>query len=161
LADRKAALARPETRVDRQAVALAAVEGRSTEEKTEGCPDTCVRFPNPASKQHIVEGGRPFDQLIEQGQLEPLQGAKLEVSQAKGGVLVNDIEILKPDIVADNGAIHVIGGLRAPEKQIKPALNSSNEESPRRRENGDLASTAPAVTRTGLPARSRHPSACL
>jgi len=49
-------------------------------------------------KQHIVEGRTPFDQLIEQGQLEPLQGAKLEVSHAKGGVLVNDIEILKPDI---------------------------------------------------------------
>jgi uncharacterized surface protein with fasciclin (FAS1) repeats len=67
-------------------------------------------------KQHIVEGRKPFDQLIEQGQLEPLQGAKLEVSQAKGGVLVNDIEILEPDIMADNGVIHVIGGLLVPEK---------------------------------------------
>jgi hypothetical protein len=32
-------------RVDRQAIALSAVEGRSTEEKTEDCPDSCVKFP--------------------------------------------------------------------------------------------------------------------
>jgi uncharacterized surface protein with fasciclin (FAS1) repeats len=31
-------------------------------------------------------------------------------------VLVNDTEILKPDIMADNSVIHVIGGLLAPEK---------------------------------------------
>jgi uncharacterized surface protein with fasciclin (FAS1) repeats len=53
----------------------------------------------------------PFDQLMEQERLETLQGAKLEVSTAKGGVLVNDVEVLKPDIMADNGVIHVIGGL--------------------------------------------------
>jgi uncharacterized surface protein with fasciclin (FAS1) repeats len=62
-------------------------------------------------KQYIVEGKMPFEQLAEQKQLETLQGAKLEVSTAKGGVLVNDIEVLKPDIVADNDVIHVIGGL--------------------------------------------------
>ena len=43
-----------------------------------------------------------------------MQGATLEVSTAKGGVLVNDIEVLKPDIAADNGVIHVIGGLLTP-----------------------------------------------
>jgi uncharacterized surface protein with fasciclin (FAS1) repeats len=66
-------------------------------------------------KHYIVEGRMPFDQLVDQEQLETMQGAKLEVSTAKGGVLVNDIEVLKPDIVADNGVIHVIGGLLAPE----------------------------------------------
>jgi uncharacterized surface protein with fasciclin (FAS1) repeats len=66
-------------------------------------------------KQYIVEGEIPFDQLADQEQLETLQGAKLEVSTAKGGVLVNDIEVLKPDIVADNGVIHVIGGILAPQ----------------------------------------------
>ena len=62
-------------------------------------------------KHHIVEGRMPFDQLMEQEQLETLQGAKLEVSAAKGGVLVNDVEILQPDIMAENGVIHVIGGI--------------------------------------------------
>lgn len=62
-------------------------------------------------KQYIVEGVMPFGQLMEQEQLETLQGANLEINAAKGGVLVNDIEVLEPDIMADNGVIHVIGGL--------------------------------------------------
>jgi uncharacterized surface protein with fasciclin (FAS1) repeats len=66
-------------------------------------------------KQYIVEGEIPFDQLADQEQLQTLQGATLEVSTAKGGVLVNDIEVLKSDIVADNGVIHVIGGLLTPQ----------------------------------------------
>jgi uncharacterized surface protein with fasciclin (FAS1) repeats len=52
---------------------------------------------------------------MKQEKLETRQGAKLDVSTAKGGVLVNDIEVLKPDIMADNGVIHVIGGLLTPE----------------------------------------------
>jgi uncharacterized surface protein with fasciclin (FAS1) repeats len=52
---------------------------------------------------------------MEQEQLETLQGAKLDVSPAKGGILVNKVEVLKPDIMADNGVIHVIGGLLTPE----------------------------------------------
>ena len=63
---------------------------------------------------YIVKGRMPFDQLLEQEKLETLQGAQLDVSTAKGGVLVNNIEVLKPDIMADNGVIHVIGGLLAP-----------------------------------------------
>jgi uncharacterized surface protein with fasciclin (FAS1) repeats len=66
-------------------------------------------------KQYVVEGSMPLDQLMEQEKLETLQGAELDVTPAKGGVLVNDIEVLKPDIVADNGVIHVIGGLLTPE----------------------------------------------
>ncbi|MCC2665922.1 MAG: Nex18 symbiotically induced protein [Geminicoccaceae bacterium] len=54
-------------------------------------------------KHYIVEGRMT------------LQGTKLDVSAAKGGVLVNKIEVLKPDIMADNGVIHVIGGLLTPE----------------------------------------------
>ena len=66
-------------------------------------------------KHYIVEGKMPFDQLMDQELLETLQGAKLEVSAAKGGVLVNEIEVLKPDIVAENSVIHVIGGVFTPE----------------------------------------------
>ena len=65
-------------------------------------------------KHYIVQGRLPFDQLMKQEQLETLEGAKLEVSAAKGGVLVNDIEVLQPDIMADDGVIHVIGGLLTP-----------------------------------------------
>jgi uncharacterized surface protein with fasciclin (FAS1) repeats len=66
-------------------------------------------------KNYIVEGRIPFEKLVEQEQLETLQGTKLDISAAKGGVLVNNIEVLKPDITADNAVIHVIGGLLTPE----------------------------------------------
>jgi uncharacterized surface protein with fasciclin (FAS1) repeats len=66
-------------------------------------------------KHYIVKGKMSFDQLMQQEQLETLQGAKLDVSPAKGGILVNKVEVLKPDIMADNGVIHVIGGLLTPE----------------------------------------------
>ena len=33
---------------------------------------------------------------MEQEKLDTLQGAQLDVSTAKGGVLLNDIEVLKP-----------------------------------------------------------------
>jgi uncharacterized surface protein with fasciclin (FAS1) repeats len=65
-------------------------------------------------KHYIVKGRMPFDQLMEHEELESLQGTKLDVTAAKGGVLVNSIEILKPDITADDGVIHVIGGLLTP-----------------------------------------------
>jgi uncharacterized surface protein with fasciclin (FAS1) repeats len=66
-------------------------------------------------KHYIVEGRMTSDQLMQQEKLETLQGAKLDVSAAKGGVLVNEIEVLKPDIVAENSVIHVIGGVFTPE----------------------------------------------
>jgi uncharacterized surface protein with fasciclin (FAS1) repeats len=66
-------------------------------------------------KHYIVEGRIPVDHLMEQEQLETLEGAQLDVSTGKGGVLVNDIEVLQPDIMAENGVIHVIGGLLTPE----------------------------------------------
>ncbi len=62
-------------------------------------------------KAHIVEGELPFEELIKQEKLETLGGTELQVTSAKGGVLVNDIEVLHSDITADNGVIHVIGGL--------------------------------------------------
>jgi uncharacterized surface protein with fasciclin (FAS1) repeats len=75
-------------------------------------------------KQYIVAGSMPLDQLVEQEKLKTLQGTTLDVNAAKGGVLVNDIEVLKPDIVADNGVIHVIGGLLTPE----PAAQTGTEQ---------------------------------
>jgi uncharacterized surface protein with fasciclin (FAS1) repeats len=62
-------------------------------------------------KQYVVVGSMPMDQLLKQEKVETLQGATLDVSSAKGGALVNKIEVLEPDIMADNGVIHVIGGL--------------------------------------------------
>jgi uncharacterized surface protein with fasciclin (FAS1) repeats len=75
-------------------------------------------------KQYMVEGKMPMDQLMEHEKVKTLHGTTLDVNTAKGGVLVNNIEVLKPDITADNGVIHVIGGLLTP----KPADKTGTEQ---------------------------------
>ena len=75
-------------------------------------------------KQHIVEGKVPLEQLVDQEQLETLEGAKLDVVSAKDGALVNGIEILESDVTADNGVIHIVGGLLT----AKPAGETGTEE---------------------------------
>jgi uncharacterized surface protein with fasciclin (FAS1) repeats len=75
-------------------------------------------------KQHIVEGKVPLEQLVDQEELETLEGAKLDVVSAKGGALVNGIEILESDVTADNGVIHIVGGLLT----AKPAGATGTEE---------------------------------
>jgi uncharacterized surface protein with fasciclin (FAS1) repeats len=60
---------------------------------------------------YIVEGELPFEELIKREKVETIGGTELEVTSAKGGILVNEIEVVDSDIAADNGVIHVIGGL--------------------------------------------------
>jgi hypothetical protein len=65
-----------------------------------------------------------LEQLVEQEKLETLEGAKLDVVSAKDGALVNGIEILESDVTADNGVIHIVGGLLT----AKPAGETGTEE---------------------------------
>ena len=75
-------------------------------------------------KEHIVEGEVPLEKLVDQEELETLEGAKLEIVSAKDGALVNGIEILESDVTADNGVIHIVGGLLT----AKPTGETGNEE---------------------------------
>jgi uncharacterized surface protein with fasciclin (FAS1) repeats len=75
-------------------------------------------------KQHIVQGKVPLEQLVEEEELETLDGAKLDVVSAKDGALVNGIEILESDVAADNGVIHIVGGLLT----ATPAGETGTEE---------------------------------
>jgi uncharacterized surface protein with fasciclin (FAS1) repeats len=75
-------------------------------------------------KQHIVEGKVPLEQLVDREKLETLEGVKLEVVSAKDGALVNGIEILESDVAADNGVIHIVGGLLI----AKPGGETGSEE---------------------------------
>ena len=63
---------------------------------------------------YLVEGELPFEELIKQEKVTTIDGTELEVDSAKGGILVNGVEVLHSDIRADNGVIHVIGGLLEP-----------------------------------------------
>jgi uncharacterized surface protein with fasciclin (FAS1) repeats len=75
-------------------------------------------------KQHVVEGKVSLEQLVDREELETLEGAKLEVVSAKDGALVNGIEILESDVAADNGVIHIVGGLLI----AKPGGETGSEE---------------------------------
>jgi uncharacterized surface protein with fasciclin (FAS1) repeats len=94
--------------------------------ETAAGPQATARTPGPqfesADKEqlanilrgYIVEGELPFEELIKQETVTTIDGTELEVDSAKGGILVNGIEVLHSDIQADNGVIHVIGGLLEP-----------------------------------------------
>ncbi|GAA4400640.1 fasciclin domain-containing protein [Quisquiliibacterium transsilvanicum] len=57
---------------------------------------------------HVVPG-KVMAADVKPGQVTTVQGQALRVSSGGGGkVLVNDANVLKTDVVADNGVIHVI-----------------------------------------------------
>jgi uncharacterized surface protein with fasciclin (FAS1) repeats len=81
-------------------------------------PEAKLRAADPARlaavlKAHIVEGAIPYTELVGKPALATEDGTTLEVKPTEGGVMINGITIAKPDLMADNGVIHVIEGLLA------------------------------------------------
>ncbi|MFP5461516.1 MAG: fasciclin domain-containing protein [Gammaproteobacteria bacterium] len=56
---------------------------------------------------HVVPG-KVMAADVKPGQVTTVQGQALRVSAGDGKVLVNDANVVKTDVVADNGVIHVI-----------------------------------------------------
>jgi uncharacterized surface protein with fasciclin (FAS1) repeats len=56
---------------------------------------------------HVVPGNIPAAR-VKSGPVKTVQGQALEVSAGNGGVRVNDARVVKTDILATNGVIHVI-----------------------------------------------------
>jgi len=61
---------------------------------------------------HVVPG-KVLAKDVKAGQVKTVQGGALTVSTA-GGVKVDDANVVKTDIVADNGVIHVIDSVVLP-----------------------------------------------
>ncbi len=55
---------------------------------------------------HVVPG-KVMAKDVKAGKVKTVQGSELTVATA-GGVMVNNAKVIKTDIVADNGVIHVI-----------------------------------------------------
>lgn len=51
---------------------------------------------------------------VKAGKVKTVQGSDLTLATGGGGVRVNDANVLKTDIVADNGVIHVIDSVVLP-----------------------------------------------
>jgi uncharacterized surface protein with fasciclin (FAS1) repeats len=56
---------------------------------------------------HVVKG-KVMSKDVKTGSVPSLQGAKIKVKVGKKGVMVNNAKVIKTDIEADNGVIHVI-----------------------------------------------------
>ena len=56
---------------------------------------------------HVVPG-KVMAKDVNAGQVKTVQGSNITISTSSGNVSVNNAKVVKTDIVADNGVIHVI-----------------------------------------------------
>jgi uncharacterized surface protein with fasciclin (FAS1) repeats len=62
---------------------------------------------------HVVPG-KVMAADVKAGKVKTAQGGEVTVSMAGGGVMVDGAKVVKTDIVADNGVIHVIDSVIMP-----------------------------------------------
>jgi uncharacterized surface protein with fasciclin (FAS1) repeats len=63
---------------------------------------------------HVVPG-KVMAAQVKPGQVKTVQGQALTVSTSRGGVMVDNARVVKTDIVASNGVIHVIDTVVLPQ----------------------------------------------
>ncbi|MEH2198648.1 fasciclin domain-containing protein [Nostoc sp.] len=63
---------------------------------------------------HIVSGDVRSDDLLEINEAETLEGSIVAIESADGKIKVNSANILKTDILTDNGVIHIIDAVLMP-----------------------------------------------
>ena len=63
---------------------------------------------------HIVSGDVRSDDLIQINEAETLEGSIVAIESANGKFNVNNANVLKTDILTDNGVIHVIDAVLMP-----------------------------------------------
>jgi uncharacterized surface protein with fasciclin (FAS1) repeats len=63
---------------------------------------------------HIASGDVRSDDLLQINEAETLEGSIVAIESADGKIKVNNANILKIDILADNGVIHVIDAVLMP-----------------------------------------------
>lgn len=63
---------------------------------------------------HVTNGDVRSDDLIQIDHAETLEGSIVAVDSADGKVKVNDANVVKTDILTDNGVIHVIDTVLMP-----------------------------------------------
>ena len=69
---------------------------------------------------HVVEGKVTASQVIGLESATSLEGSTIDITANKSGVMVNDATVVKTDIMASNGVIHVI------DKVIMPGAKTTS-----------------------------------
>lgn len=64
---------------------------------------------------HVVAGNVMAKDVVKLQSAKTVEGGNLTITVAGGGVMVNDAHVLKTDITASNGVIHVIDTVLLPE----------------------------------------------
>ncbi len=62
---------------------------------------------------HVVPGS-VMAKDVKSGKVKTVQGSELTLAASGGGVMVDNAQVVKADIVADNGVIHVIDSVVLP-----------------------------------------------
>ncbi len=62
---------------------------------------------------HVVPG-TVMAKDVKSGKVKTVQGSELTLAASGGGVMVDNAQVVKADIVADNGVIHVIDSVVIP-----------------------------------------------
>lgn len=63
---------------------------------------------------HVVAGRHPAADVMTKSSLQTVQGQSIRID-ARNGVKVNDANVIAPDVMADNGIIHVIDHVILPQ----------------------------------------------
>jgi uncharacterized surface protein with fasciclin (FAS1) repeats len=63
---------------------------------------------------HVVAGRVPASEVVKMKTAKTVQGGSVNISTTGGGVFVDGVRVVKTDIMAGNGVIHVIDGVVTP-----------------------------------------------
>ena len=63
---------------------------------------------------HVVPGAVTSQQVTKLSEAKTVNGSMLKISVRDGQVMINDADVVKPDIEASNGVIHVIDNVLLP-----------------------------------------------
>lgn len=76
-------------------------------------------------KYHVIAGEVTLANALAAGEAETLQGTKLTAKFEDGRVLINSAQLLKADIIASNGVIHIINEVLLPPDSDRKPLNGA------------------------------------
>jgi uncharacterized surface protein with fasciclin (FAS1) repeats len=63
---------------------------------------------------HVVAGAYPAARVVKRSSLKTLEGASVKVSTVRGKVFINRAQVIKANVRASNGIIHVINAVLLP-----------------------------------------------
>ena len=64
---------------------------------------------------HVIPGKVTAAEVVKLHSAKSVQGGEIAIKTSNGGVTVNHARVLKTDIMADNGVVHVIDGVILPQ----------------------------------------------